>query len=252
MVWIVNVREEGAAIRGAGVADLGGVMPHVEVEAQAAGKLIADFAREVGLLEAAVEALPLHVRAAGLKTPVQGADGTDGTDAFAYGAVAAGFSVGRRLWFFQTPAAAGDDVDHAAHGAPAIEAGSGTAQHFDALHVVERHGFEIEGTGEVRGQWSAIDHQGGVLGGGAACQHGGHISRDTGCDDGHAGDIAQGVRCKAVLLLLDFFSVDDRDAAGGAPGFCFRHRRGDDDFGNVFGWLLFLGRRFCRTDLNDG
>ncbi len=116
-------------------------------------------------------------------------------------------------------AAAGDDVDDAAHGVGAVEAAHGAADHLDALDVLGGKIGEIElAVGGVVGL-DAVDQHQRLVALGAADAHLREIAEAAAAVDGDAGQAAQRLGGMPHLLGAQLLAGDDRDRiADGVAG----------------------------------
>ena len=169
----------------------------------------------IGALEAGVEAEPAALAA------------TADADAAFAAAVAAGAGVeaeGR-----VAAIATGEDLDHAADGFRAVQAGARAAHDLDAIDQRDRQVLEGDQAGGGRAHAHAVDQHQHVVGLAAAHEHRGELAVAALVGDVDAGAAAQQVGERSRLGAQDLVAGDDFDRCqrgvcgdGGAGG-------GDDD-----------------------
>ncbi len=157
------------------------------------------------------------------------------------GARIAGGDVGRR----DRPAGAlaGDDIDHAAHGARAVEARHRAADHLDAIDVAERVDAKIVGAVRVRrivDRHAVAQHQH-LVGVGAADERAGVAALAARLHDVHPRHRAQRLDQRAVAAGVDGRAIDDGDAGGDLVDQRGDAGGGDDLVGQLGGIVLCEG-----------
>ncbi len=125
-------------------------------------------------------------------------------------------------------AAAREDLHHAADGVGAVEAGGGSAQHLDALDLLERQLLDGGETGRGRAHAHAVDEEQRVAGVRAAQEHLRGSAEAAVLRHLHARDGLQHIGERALARAIDVFARHDGNVVHQLGEALRRARRGDD------------------------